>query len=369
MTWVEHHSESEKLAAEAGLAARAGDCKGAEDLYAQAARAEVRALHELGSSKPRTFGITGVSGVALWYKARRYEEAQRLAHRLLGTATLPAFAIEQLQVLLQTIWSEQIRARAGIRFSRGEVLVSVKGGQVVSGGAPLDLIVSKVETIESLFYRTAEFLGGFPHRTRGPAPPGVQQRCRPWLFQAAPASYQFAVAVEEPAQGELFGPPGPPSDAIAQTFLTILRASAEDPDETLVSVVPDPSYRATFLKLARNLAPTGKSFSALEVRSPADPIPVTLRPDSRHSISEAIRRQFPRPSHDGVEETLHGVLRAVHLDKDWLEVTLPGQSVTVYEVGEAVDDVIGPLVNKSVIVDAIRLPGGRYRFRDIQGAE
>jgi hypothetical protein len=369
MTWVSHHSESEKLAAEAELATRAGDGKRGEALYAQAAQAEVRALDDLEPSKTRTFGITAVSAVALWYKARHYEEAQRLAHRLLGTATLPPFAIEQLQILLQTIWSEQVRTRAGVRFSPGEVLVSVKGGEVVTGGAPLELIVSKVETIESLLYRTAEFLGGFPHRTRGPAPAQIQQICRPWLFQAAPGSYQFAVAIEEPAQGYLFGPPGPATDAIAQTFLKILRASAEDPDETLVSTIRDPAYRATFLKLARNLTPTGKSFAALEVRSPADPRPITLRPDSRHSISEAIRRQFPKPSQEGVEETLHGVLRAVHLDRDWLEVTVHGQSVTVYEVGETVDDVIGPFVNKGVIVDAVRLPSGRYRFRDIQAAE
>jgi len=34
---------------------------------------------------------------------------------------------------------------------------------------------------------------------------GVQERCRPWFFQAPAGSYQFAVAIQEPRQGKLFG--------------------------------------------------------------------------------------------------------------------------------------------------------------------
>jgi hypothetical protein len=38
----------------------------------------------------------------------------------------------------------------------GQVFFSVKGGDVVTGGAPLDLIVEKVQTIQPIFYRTIE---------------------------------------------------------------------------------------------------------------------------------------------------------------------------------------------------------------------
>src|SRR5258708_5789732 len=40
-------------------------------------------------------------------------------------------------------------------------------------------------------------------------------------------------------------------------------ATAEDPGDTLEAVVPKQDYRDTFLKLTRNLAPTGKSFDRL----------------------------------------------------------------------------------------------------------
>lgn len=39
---------------------------------------------------------------------------------------------------------------------------SVKGGEVITGGAPLDLIVEKVQTIQSMFYRTVECIKDLP---------------------------------------------------------------------------------------------------------------------------------------------------------------------------------------------------------------
>jgi hypothetical protein len=371
MSWTFHHAKSERFASEAEIASKKGDVGRAIELYEKAATAEVEALNQLDPSKTRTLGITVVSAVALWYKAKNYINAQRLAHQWLGTNNLPGFAVDQLQLLLQTIWSDQVRERAGIRFSRGEVIISVRGGQIVTGGAPLDLILSKVETVQSLFFRTTEFIKGLPHRKHGPAPTEVQQICRPWLFQTAPGSYQFAVAIEEPVQQDLFLKPTPSSQDIATTFLKILRASADDPDTSLTNLVPDSDYRDTFMKLTRNLAPTGESFSQLEVKYTQELKPVTLLPSSRKSISEAIRRQFPKPPTPPEDQqvTLRGVLRALHLDQDWLELAIETQHVRVEGVVETVDDILGPLVNRNVIVEALRKPTGRYVFQDIQGAE
>ncbi len=371
MSWAEHHSESERLAAEAEVALRSGDDVRARSLYADAAQAEARALCDLDPGKTRTLGISAVSAVALWYKARNYPEAERLAHHWLSTQKLPPFATEQLQGLLQAIWSELVREQAGIRFVPGEVLVSVKGGEVVAGGAPLDLVVQKVEGVQALFYRTAEFLKGLPHRKRGPASAEVQEICRPWLFQTAPGSYQFAVAIQEPAQRDLFAPPKPSTHEISAAFLRILRASVDDPDNALPQIVPDAEYRGTFLRLARSLAPTGTTFSELEVSSPTETKPVTLVPTSRKAIGDAIRRQFPRPTADDAaqEETLRGILRALHLDDDWLEVAVENEHIRIFEAGETVDDVVGPMVNKKVVVQAVKKPNGRYVLRDIQADE
>ena len=163
----------------------------------------------------------------------------------------------------------------------------------------------------------------------------------------------------------------PKSDEISAAFLRILRSSIDDPDNALPSVVPDKAYRSTFLKLVRNLAPTGKAFERMEITSSLETKPVLIYASARQTISDSIRRQIPRiPDAAHQEITLQGVLRAVHLDKDWIEiVTSKDQHITINEVGETVDDVVGPLVNREVVIQAIKKSAARYALIDIQAAE
>src|SRR6266446_2816430 len=135
MTWSEHHSESERLAAAAEAASRGSDPQQAESLYRQAAEAEAQALNDLDRTKTRTLGVTAVSLVALWYKARDLALAERSAHLWLSTPDLPRFAADQLQWLLQTIWNDRVRGESPVRFTGDEVTGSVKGGEIVTGGA------------------------------------------------------------------------------------------------------------------------------------------------------------------------------------------------------------------------------------------
>ena len=102
-----------------------------------------------------------------------------------------------------------------------------------------------------------------------------------------------------------------------------------------------------------------------------EPKPITLVPGARRSINEAIRRQFPKPTPPPEDQsvTLRGVLRALDLDRDWLELVVDTQHVHVDQIGDTVDDVVGHMVNRMVIVDALRTPAGRYLFQDIQPVE
>jgi hypothetical protein len=368
MSWADRHRVSEARASAAEVALKAGDRHQATVLYAEAAEAELEALSALDSSKTRTRGVSAVSAVSLYFKAARYEEAESVAVQWMAERDLPSFAKEQLRNLLQSIWSEQVRQRAGVQFAPGQVLVSVKGGEIVEGGAPLDLIVEKVQVVQSLFYRTAEFLRDLPYRKHGPPPSEIRDSCRPWLFQAAPGSYQFAVAVQEPRQPDLFKAPGPAAKDVADHFLQILRAGIDDPTDALPDLVPNSDYRNTFLKLTRNLAPRGAVFSQLEIRSSDESTTLRLEPETRRTINRAIasaRSASDRSS--SRRETLIGILRAVHLDKDWLELTVDNDNfIRVEKVGEAIDDLIGPMVNKPVIVEVDVDDRGRKTFVDIE---
>lgn len=369
MTWAQLHEQSERLAIEAELALKARNAEAALELYRRAADCERGALDLIDSSKVRTRGITAVSAVALSYKAREYVQAERLAYSLLADPTIPDFARTGLRDLVQAIWTEGSKLEAGVTFVPGQVLVSVKGGEVVTGGAPLDLIVDKVQTIQAMFYRTIEYLNGVSHRRAGRPTKELQDACRPWLFQSAPGSYQFSVAIQKPAQADFFKEDIEP-ERIAQHFLEVVSASSGENATELERLVPDETYRNTFLKLARNLAPAGKTFERIEFRASGEAHPVALSSESRVAINQNLKRQTPlEAAAEGTNEELRGVLRAVHLDRDWLEVVVANQPIRISELQDAVDDVIGPMVNRSVIVRAVRTAQNKLKFLDIELAE
>ncbi len=367
MTWAQSHGESERYAIEAQLALRNKDFELSNQLYRKAARAEAEALNKLEKSKKRTRGITAVSAVALWFKAKEYSLSEQLAYSMLADPDIPEFAIEGLRNLVQAIWTESSKQKAGVEFIPGQVMVSVKGGEVVTGGAPLDLIVDKVQTIQSLFYRTIEYLNGDFFR-KGKPPKELKESCRPWLFQSAPGSYQFSVAIQKPKQVVFFKNELEP-ERIAQFFLEIVNASSSEDSDKLENIVTDDSYRNTFLKLSRNLAPAGKMFDHIELRAAGDTRPVGLGIESRININKQLRQKITQLTPIDEMKELRGVLRAVHLDKDWLEIVVDGKPLHVEGLQDTVDDVIGPMVNRSVIVQVTRQSAKKFRFVDIELAE
>jgi hypothetical protein len=106
MSWVLYHSESERFASTAEMAAKHGEHDRAVELYKLAAEAEARALNEVDPKKSRTLGVTAVSVAALHYKAGEYEDAKDVAQKWLNNDVLPDFAGEQLRDILRQIDAE-----------------------------------------------------------------------------------------------------------------------------------------------------------------------------------------------------------------------------------------------------------------------
>ena len=106
----------------------------------------------------------------------------------------------------------------------------------------------------------------------------------------------------------------------------------------------------------------------MEVRAAVEASPITLVPGVRDAIRQALKKDAPPKEEpaESHEETLQGVLRAVHLIEDWLEVTVGDELIHVKKVGESMDDVIGPMVNRPVIVRTVKDKKGRFFFRDIE---
>lgn len=370
MSWIVHHSRSEQFASQAELATKAGDGGRSAELYRSAAVEEVLALGELDPSKVRTIGITVVSAAALWLKAGEFEQVEQLALQWLGNDQLPDFARMELRSILQSAWGEEQFRQLGISFGKRDVLISLSGGEVLFGAAPLDLVHRKVDEVRNILYRVIELLLGRPLRQRGQPSAEIQDRFRPWLLQASPGSYQFAVRIEQSQQLALFPEIELREDEIATKFLEIVGAAVQDPEGAFQKVVPDVDYRKTFLTMTRNLAPTGKSYKRLEM-SPGDDRgagAVVMGPESRSEIDQSLQRvtRVVKAPSDTHYERIAGVLRAVHLDKDWMVVHRDdGEAMRVERAGDPIDDIVGPMVNHRVLVD-VAVRGKKYFYRDIQ---
>ena len=97
MSWISEHKRSEQRAAKAYIAAHKGNEELARKLYSEAAEYEEQALAGTDLHKPRTYGITAVSAVALYRKAGRTEDVQRLAGQCLSSGRLPGFAYRMIR--------------------------------------------------------------------------------------------------------------------------------------------------------------------------------------------------------------------------------------------------------------------------------
>ncbi|MDM8523220.1 hypothetical protein QUF80_07605 [Desulfococcaceae bacterium HSG8] len=90
------------------------------------------------------------------------------------------------------------------------------------------------------------------------------------------------------------------------------------------------------------------------------------------TVLRTIRDKRASQDSDFKEERLTGILRGLHLDDDWLEVNVfeeNNELIRIYQTGDVIDDMIGPMVNHRVTVDVWVKPDGKRLFRDIQSDE
>jgi len=348
----DHHRRAEELSAQAAVEARSGRRQESWRLYSTAADVEAVALEDIPRESERTRSILSVSVASLLYKARRYDEAELAIFRFLGSGSLTEWASGELRELLEVVADERLLlAQYGRRYSGSALTVSLRGGEIGSGTGPLDLILSKATGFKSIIYRVAEWIGEYPLRVRGSPPPELQHFIQARATEPAYGSYRMEVRLTEPEQQDLFEEvrvqPAEVSDTVFRLFESLTRGTREDVE----SLVPDRRYRKALLDLCRNVVPGGKRVKEMGLyRSGADGVEsIYLTSD----VGARVRDFTPKPSAEPGRErqTLQGTLRALHLDRNWLEVTIEsGKHIRCDTLPDMLDDVVGPMVNNEVRV-------------------
>jgi hypothetical protein len=366
---MEFHQEAEQLALRAEGLLRAGELTDAREVYFTAGEVELQAYRATSFDASRTKGILAVSAISLLYKSGNLEFAETVALGMLTEFSLPDFARDQIRETLGIIWEEQSLRLSGQQFADQTITVSMRGREVGTGSAPVGLVVDRVLGIHSLLYRITEWLGDFPFRTRGMPPEGVREICQPWVSEPQPGSYRFSIRLVESSQLELIRSRPVVASEVSASLIRILRSIASpelDHSEIIEEVVPDERYREVILKLIRNMAPDGRRLREMEFTSGSRTVEsgrVVLEANVRFRVSDALQRGL-----SAVPDIINGTLRAVHLDRNWLEVV--DQEGNVHHCGishETLDEVVGPMLNRRVIVHGRWNPlRTRFRLYDIE---
>ena len=93
-----------------------------------------------------------------------------------------------------------------------------------------------------------------------------------------------------------------------------------------------------------------------------------LNEQTRPILANVLKAEQPKADESSGESLAEfvGTLRALDLDKDWLKVDFEDRQLTVKGLPPAVDDIIGPMVNKTVLVKAVKSKNGDFKFVDIE---
>ena len=356
------HAKAQELAISAAIEMRAGRRRIALERYAEAAEFEQEALRCIPTSKPRTWGILAVSAASLLYKAKKHGEVERLLHSFLARDDIAHFARQQLKELLEVVLDEQ-SLPAGFDYSGQEIMFSLRGQGIGHGTAPFDLVLQKGAELKNLVNRFAELSGEFPFRRSGPPPREVSEFVQTRATQPTAGSYRFSIRLAEPPQTELFKLPRMQAADVCDklfTFTEVAGSGRPHARDELRSMVPNASYRHAVLRLLRNVLPVKGDLSEIEIarvspdgegNEPQQLERIHLSRTMRSNIVATLEAdQEPNLSEIPVEE-FRGVLRALHLDKNWLEIALPSRKhQRCMTDGRVLDDVVGPMVNRKVVV-------------------
>jgi hypothetical protein len=363
------HRQAQDLSAQAALLLKERRRGEAQELFSKAAELEWKALGQIDSRKTRTWGILAVSVASLYYKAKDFRTVERNVCTFLSRTDLAQPWRNELREILEAAWDEESLARDQREYSGAELRVALRGGQIGSGTAPMFVALDALEGATSFVYRVAEYSGGFPFRERGLPSPDVRHAFEARATQPSIGSFQFVIKLTQPAQKELFGGEIPAhkveAEAVTAFVMNLVRVTNTGTVEQIRELVPDRGYRDVLLKLLRRIAPNEKAVGEVQItRVSYDATDtVMLLPGARSRITEAVREQEP----EEVSAEVCGILRNLSLDRKWVELrTDDGAVERCTTRGLLVDDVIGPMVNRHVMVACVRNKKGDREAVDIQ---
>lgn len=302
------------------------------------------------------------SAATLALECGETEEARRLAFQGLAGSPPQEIADE----LHDIVEEEQFRrhfATRGVELQPDEVQMSLAGPAIAAGIAPSSAIMSRLEGLQNLVFRTAERQAGIEYRKWGRRQQKIGQGYEMFVSAPRTGSFAFSICIGEPKQ---LGLPGMgKSESVMREVFECFDLLASAGEGGLSEHIGDPAYAANFIALARKIAPDGDSVRWVGLSS-------FFGRTSRHveveSVSKAPEASGEKPMPDSEDLVrIQGSLR-------WADATGKMELVRIVDserqshkvrVPLGMDDIVKPYWLDEVVVTALG-KGGSLVLKNIE---
>lgn len=264
------HQHAMDIAEEAFYFKRRGAMAEAKHLFAQALSLERRAAELLPASEENepSRSILFRSAASLAYNADDFASADRLI--TLGLAGFPPKEVrDELWALYEDIRFAGHLQSHQMELDPHQFVLSLNGAGVASGVAPADQVMTRVERLRTVVYRTAERLLAVPYRLTGGVSKEFKNRYELFFVSWSPGSFSVSFQVGRPLeQLALFGDEAQHTEpvepnAVINEVIDCLRLFEFDRDAELSARIPDDLYRENFIGLAKEIAPDGNTVQSV----------------------------------------------------------------------------------------------------------
>lgn len=360
-----HHQAMEALCL-SDVARMRGDAGQARDHLAQALDLETKAAmmyaDQLETEPTRSILFRGAATVAM--RARDWRAAERMVSFALSGNPPDAIADDLRNILEDAHFGRHLLAE-NVAIADDEIDITIAGSRVGYGIAPMEEVFQRAEVLQALVVRANERLGEIPYRRHGRPSREIAKKSRIFVQTARAASLALRLRIGSD-QHVLEGMSE--ASRVVSDLLQSLDAFEKRDDRALESVIPDEAYRKSFVLLARQLAPDGKSVKAVHL--------ATQGHDARLMVSLVKEREKePKaagPRTESAEEphvAYTGELRLLDSTNEESEYFLligdDGENRRLFAPAELMSDVI-PLLYKHRVRVTVRKDGRRLVCEDME---
>jgi hypothetical protein len=234
------------------------------------AQAAMEVLADFDCEPTRSILFRSAAWLAM--NAREPARARRFAHMgLAGQA--PADLAAQLRDVLRAADFDIWQTDAGTELTASQIGLRLEGEEPSMGFVNSGYLRRAIDGIRNAVVRTYERALGIDFRGPGRPPREVMQASR--LYEAVPQPGSFQVRL-------MFGPQEslPGLATIHEAIRTAVRCASvytSAGEDSLVSEIPDATYRENFIGLMRAIEPDGVHVRELDLAAASDSTPVSAR--------------------------------------------------------------------------------------------